>query len=73
MLNKTRTALALQDMQSFIIYVMQNPRQFGATDKLVSITILETLVHDIQGVVNETEGFEPRTSGYTSQLAIDSK
>ena len=73
MLNKTRTALALQDMQSFIIYVMQNPRQFGATDKLVSITILETLVHDIQGVVNETEGFEPKTTGYTSQLAIDSK
>lgn len=73
MLNKTRTALALQDMQSFIIYVMQNPRQFGATDKLVSITILETLVHDIQGIVNETKGFEPKTTGYTSQLAIDSK
>ena len=73
MLNKTRTTLALQDMQSFIIYVMQNPKQFGATDKQVSIVILETIAHDIQGIVNETKGFEPKTSGYTSQLAIDSK
>ena len=73
MLNKTRKALALQDMHSFIIYVMQNQKQFGATDKQVSIVILETLVHDIQGIVNETECFQPRTSGYTSQLAIDSK
>ena len=73
MLNQFKTKRALQDMQSFIIYVMQNPKEFGATDLQVSIVILETIAHDIQGVVNETEGFEPRTSGYTSQLAIDSK
>jgi len=70
---KERTITQLQDMQSFIECVLDNPTEFGASNRERAVRVLETIIHDTQGIVMKEPGFLPRTAGYRTAQAIDSK
>lgn len=48
------------DLVGYVQYELDNPEQYLALD------IVDTLVHDIQGIVTEEpdSGFVPKSSGY---------
>lgn len=72
-ISKSITITRLEDMQAFIECVLDNPTEFGASNSERAIRVLETIIHDTQGIVMKEPCFEPRTAGYKTAQAIDSK
>lgn len=53
----------LNDLLSFVRYIHNDPNK---SDKQKYLSLVSTLGHDINGILNEETCFRPRCSGYSA-------